>query len=416
MEEMLKKLELLREELGKNTTAVAKVDALERTLLERSASIVKIEAQLEAIKAESAAREKQIETLRREARVVGIERDGVRTPDHGLRVMGMMAREALAQHERCELPVDFKHEVQLLREYRERTLDSGATTGSYLVPAITNAELLDAVEEVSDILSRVDLVSGLPGASTFYWPVLTARSALKPARATVDTAATASAPTFDQLSVSPNEAYVYFPVTNRLLQMSAVDLGRICQQNLRDAMIQGIADWVISGDGTSTYNSFTGILAQSAAAYVSTLPAGKTAFGDLTVSDLRKAKQKLLKRGRARGVALMSLEVLGVIEDLDRQGKTQIVTYDNAGNARVMMMPVVLDEGMPTLDDSAVSKGFIALGDLQTMLVAIVGQIEFAVSSEVLFDKLQTAFRAVINMGIARKPAATLVTLKTPAV
>jgi HK97 family phage major capsid protein len=415
-DQILDKIAELKTELGKNVEAVAKVESLERDLATKTTSLKKAEETLARIESENKTRDEQIVALKRESRVVGVMRDGVQSARDGLAILGMQFRQALARHAKSEVPAEFKEEETLIRDFLARaTLQAGGVTGSYLVPTVTNAELIDAIEELSDVLSRVDMVTGLPGASSMLWPVQTGRSTLQPARATVDTAASESAPTFGQLELTPKEAYVYFPVTNRLLQMSAIDLGRVCQQNLRDSVIAGLADWVINADGTAAYNSFTGILCEATGAYIYIMPAGKTSFNDLKKSYVTAAKQQLLKRGRARGVFLSSLSVLGVLEEEDRLGKAPTITYDNGGNARVLMMPSVLDENMPTTEDTGVSKGFAAIGDLATIMVALVGQMEFAVSEHVLFNKMQTAFRGVINAAIARKPVATLITMKTPA-
>ena len=61
------------------------------------------------------------------------------------------------------------------------------------------------------------------------------------------------------------------------------------------------------------------------------------------------------------------------------------------------------------------NKAFLGYGDLATFLVGLVGGIQIGVSTEYLFGENQTAFRAIVNMDMKRKPSATYTILKTAA-
>lgn len=414
--ELKRELDALKAELGKNVEALARVDKIETAALQRDADTKKLREELDAVKAAHVEREKTIQDLQRTGRQQAIVRDRITIKREATEMLGMLARQLMANHLRMEIPVAFAPETAIVREHIQRaTLAAGAVTGSYTVPTITEAQLIDALEEVSSLLSLVDFVPGLPAASSILIPTLTTRPTLQAARATVDTAMTQSDPAFGQMSLSPNEAYIYFPVDNRLIQMSALSLGALLTSLLRDSIIEGITNWLLNADATSTYNSIRGILNENTAGYIYTLPSGKVAFSDLAKSDLTGAKAKCLKRGRARGVWLGSLEVLGLIEDMDRQGKTPVVTYAQDGTPRVLQNPVVIDEGMPDIADSGKSKALLAFGDPATYMVGLIGGIQIAVSTEYLFGKNQTAFRGLINMDIKRKPVATFMLMKTPA-
>jgi HK97 family phage major capsid protein len=414
MKEILRKLDTLSQELGKNSEAVARVHELERTSAAGDVKVKAFEAAIEEIKRADEERRKAIEDLRRGARLQRAAEGGDRPA--ALTAFGAMMRQELCRALRIEMPAAFKHEAEIVRAHLERaTLYAGGTTGSYTVPTITMAELIDTLEEVSDLLSRVELISDLPAASTINIPTLTGRPTLQATRASVDTAMSQSDPTFGQLQVTPAEAYIYFPVDNRLLQMSALPLGTMLVNVLRDAIAAGMCDWLLNGDGTSTYNSITGILKQATAAYLYTMPSGKVQFSHLAKSDLTGAMAKTLKRGRSAGVWLGNLEILGVCEDMDRTGKTAVVSYGNNGGARVLMHDFVIEEGMPALAASAANTGFLGFGDLSTFLVGLVGGVQVASSTDYLFGKNQTAFRGVLNMDIQRKPAATFMLVKTAA-
>lgn len=412
--ELKRELDALRAELGKNVEALARVDAIEKAGLQREADTKLLRKELDEVKAAHIEREKAIQELQRAGRQQAVVRDRITLKREATEMLGMLARQLMSNHLRQEIPAQFAPETALVREHLQRaTLAAGAMTGSYTVPTITESQLIDAIEEVSGLLALVDFVPGLPAASSILIPTLTTRPTLLPTRATVDTAMTQSDPAFGQMSLAPAEAYIYFPVDNRLIQMSALSLGTLLSSLLRDSIIEGICTWLLKGDGSASYNSITGILNEATAAYIYTLPAGKKAFADLAKSDLTGAKSKCLKRGRARGVWLASLDVQGLVEDMDRQGKVPVVTFAQDGTPRILQNPVVIDEGMPDLAESDAGKAVMGFGDLATWMVGLIGGIQIAVSTEYLFGKNQTAFRGVLNMDIKRKPVATFMTIKT---
>jgi HK97 family phage major capsid protein len=413
-EEIKALLDGLKAEVQRIGGGLARLDAVERKLAEGALSETAAKAELERCRAEIGEIKAEHTRIVRDSRLVQARREGVVEREHGLVVMGAICRQLMAERQRVDIPARFKGEAQIVREYIERaTLEAGATTGSYAIPTIMSQEIIDTLEEVSDLVARTDFQPDLPGNVDF--PTIAGRPTLQHARASVDTAMTASDPTFGQLQVRPDEGYCYFGVDNRLIQMSPLALGQVFLNLTREGVVGGLATDLLSGDGTSTYNGITGILNESTAAYVYTMPSGKTAFSDLTATYLRAAMAKALKRGRANGVWVLSLDVLGVIEDLDRTGKVPVVSYSPTGETLVFRRPVVIDEGMPDSADSAAAKAFFGFGDLRTYMVGLVGGIQIATSEHVRFDKNQTAFRGTVNFDIKRKPVATFITGKTAA-
>ncbi len=412
MDPVMQELNALREELKRNNEALATLDAIEKRIATGETSAREAQKQMAELRETVARLEKEIEEARRKARLQGIARDGIAYRNQAYRVLGSQLREMLARHLGISLGSRFAEEREMLAQYRA-TLSPESAGGSYLVPTLTADEIIEGVEETSSILMLTDFRPGLPGKMDL--PVLTARPTLQHKRATLATDMTTSDPAIGRVQFEPEEGYVFFPVDNRLIEMSAVDLGRLAVGWLRDAAIEGLTQDLLSGDGSSSYNEITGILNETEAAFVQSLPSQKTAFGDLTKADLQATKSKCLKRGRARGVWLVSHDVLGLIEDLDRTGKVPVVTYGQDGQPRILQNPVVIDEGMPDIADSGAGKAILAFGDLSTYLVGLVNGIQIGVSTEVLFRRNQTAFRAVLNYDIKRKPVATLITLKTAA-
>jgi HK97 family phage major capsid protein len=418
-EEMKKALEALRAEIGKNVEAAARIDAVAAAATQAGADIKALRAELDAIKAANTERQNAIVALQQQGRVQRLDRTPAMARQESLRMLGMIVRQELARHNRMELPAAFREETALVEAYRSEcaqraTITPLSTTGSYLVPTVTEASITDGLEEVSEFMSQVDLIPGLPAGGTFNFTFLSTRPTMQAKRASTDTAMTASDPVFAQLQISVNETYVFFPIDNKLFLMSPVPLGTYFQGLCRDAMIAKLVYWLLRADGTATYNSLTGLLNEATAGYIYTLPGGKTSFGDLAAQDLTKIKSQTLKRGRgARGRWIMNLDIQSVVEDMDRTGKLPVIRESEAGEIRIKTNPVLIEEDMPGLDESAGGTAFAAFGDPATLLMAMVGGIQIASDASVKFDKNQTAFRGTTIMGFGRKPVNTLTVIKT---
>jgi len=411
-EELRRALDDLKADLGKGSADVrAKIELIEKAAEERTKTVTELRAEIDELKKFDEERKAAIDKLQEQGRtqVLGSGRMTVREQ---LRVFGMMMREGMCHAKGMEIPAIYRHEIDELKAYRA-TLEVGAVTGSYLVPTLTSDDLIDTTEEVSTLAQMADFIMNLPGNVDI--PTLVTRPTLQHARATVDTDMTESDPAFGQLQIRPDEGYVYFGVDNRLLLMSAIDLGALCVQLCRDAIMEGLSNDLLNGDGTSTYNSITGILQETTAAYIYTLASGNTAFADLDNDALVGAMNKTFKRGRAMGLWLMSLDVLGVIENLNREGKAPVLRDRPDGTYSCKNRPVHIDEGMPDLADDAADTGFLGFGDLKTYMVGLQGGINVELSTESLFAKNQTAFRSVINFDIKRKPVPTFMLVKTAA-
>lgn len=422
--ELKKELDALRAALGKNVDALARLDALEKIVAAGQADVKLVRAELEKIQQAVTEREQIIRDLREGARLSARQADPIQVRRQAIEMTGMIVRAELARANRMELPAAFRAETDLVRKYQEEslaraTLTPMATTGSYVVPTITDLAIQDAVEEVSELLGLVDFIPGLPAGGTFNFTFLSTRPVMQVKRGSTDTAMTASDPVFSQVQLSPAETYVFFPVDNKMFLMSAMALGGYFENLCRDALIDKLAYWLVRGDGTATYNSITGMLAEATAAYIYSLPAGKTAFSDVAATDLQKAKAKCLKRGRGpRGRWILDLEISGssgLISNMDRLGKVPVVTIGNDGQARILTNPEVIEEHMPGTDESAAGTGFIVYGDPATWIVGMVGGLRIASDASVKFDKNQTAFRGDTIVDIKRKPVASAITIKTAA-
>lgn len=415
-EEVKRALDELRALIGKNVDAVTRINAIEEAAKQRDADNKKILDEIETLRGELKKREDELKEIRQAARLQMLQGDPAKSKERGLAILGMQIRAGLCVFMRSEIPAQFRAEVDELKAYREQraTLQAGSGEGLNVIPTITSTSIIDSLEEVSDVMSRVDLQPDLPGKMLI--PVITGRPQLQPKRANIANALAQQDPGIGQLAFDPNEAGFLLPVDNRLIQMSAVALGTLVSGLITDGVAQGMADWLILADGSANYNAITGILAEATARYVVTMPAGKKSFADLTKADLTRVKANNLKRGRGpRATWMHSVDIMGLMEDMDRQGKVPVCTYTPDGMARCLMNPCIIEEAMPDLADDAVNKAFLGYGDLATFLVGLVGGIQIGVSTEYLFGQNQTAFRAIVNMDMKRKPSATYTILKTAA-
>lgn len=419
--ELKKILDELKESVGKHADVAARVDTLEESIQAGQETLQTARAEIETLQRTVSERDNAIKELREQGRQQGRQRDPIARREESLAMLGMIVRQELARANRMEVPSQFREETELVRNWHNdvlsrATLTPMATTGSYLVPTVTDTEIQSAVEEVSPFLAECDFIPGLPAGGTFNFTFLASRPVMQKKRAGTDTAMTASDPVFAQMQISPEETYIFFPIDNKMFLMSAVSLGGYFEGLCRDGMIDKLAYWALLGDASTNYNGIRGALHENTADYVVTLPNGKTAFADVTNADLNKAKANTFRRGRGpRARWVMSLDLQGVLEDVDRTGKIPVLREQPDGSYRCKGAPVIVEEHMPGLDDSAAATGFALYGDMATTLIGMVGGMQIASDSSVRFDKNQTAFRATTIVDIKRKPVKTMTLLKTAA-
>lgn len=412
--EIKKALDELREQLGKNAEGLARLDAIETAATAREASVTAIRTELDAVKAAHEEREKALTDMQQKLRVQREAADPAQERQRAVEMFGMQMRQLFCEHRRLELPTRFRGERDRVSEYLKQraTVEESTGAGTYFIPTILEADIVDTLEEVSDVLGRVDFAMGMPTKGTI--PTLTTRPSLQPKRASSDTAMTQTDFGFSQMTWDTEECYLFFPVDNWVLELSPFGLGQRLIPLTREAFLDGLAKWVMLADGTSSYNSDTGIFNE--ATYVTAMASGHKAFGDLSNGDLIKLMAATLKRGRARGTWTMSLHVLGVMEEMNRTGKVPIITYGQGDEIYCKRRPVVIEESAPDEGDDAADTAMLGFGDLGAWFVVLAGSgIQMATSTEYLFGKNQTCYRATAHIDVVRKPVNTFRLLKTAA-
>jgi HK97 family phage major capsid protein len=414
--ELNKKLGELRELVGKNVEAAARIDAIAAAATARDAKLVTLEKAIEELRSGVEERQKAIEEMQKKMRQQNLSLDPVREKRRALEILGMQARALMCRAMGQEMPARFAPERQQIDDYNKAraVIEEGTGVGALFIPTMLEGNtLVDTLEASTNLLPLVDLMTGVP--TKFDLITRTGRSTLQAKRTNSSTAATASDQAYSTMSIDSDEAYILFYVDNWWLELSPFQVGALVLRNLQDDFGRGLEDWIINADGTASYNSLTGLLSE--ATYVTSLPGGKTAFADVTASDFRAAKNANLARGKGPNARwLLHPDVLGYAEDQDRNGKVGIVTYAPDGTDRIWRTNVIQSEHMPGSSASGAGKAFAAVGDMASVIVAIAGNgMRLDQDKSVRFLQNQTAMRIMAHLCIKRKPVNTLRLLKSAA-
>lgn len=405
----------IREELGqRNTDLQARLTAIEKSRETQGADLGKLRAELDTLRSEAKQREDTIREIERRNNL-RLEQDPVRSREQALGMLGMMARQDYFRVSRAEIPALFAKEREqvdaYVREARTRaTLGEQTTAGGYFMPTVLQLGIYDTLEQVSELLSVIDFQSGVPTKGAFV--TLTGRPTLQPKRASSDTSLAQSDPAFGTFDWDTEEAGFSFPIDNWMFQLSPIDLGSRLVPLCRDAYIQGLCDWLINADGTASYNSMSGMLADT----VNVVRMTGTAFSDLTNDDLRKLMRAVLRRARVMGSFVGGPYAIDVLEGIDRTGKIPVLRESADGSYVVKGKRFVEDEGMPDETDSAAGAAFLAFGDPKTWAVVLAANgLQIAFDSSIGFRANQTWYRALGHVDIVRKPGNTWALLKAKA-
>ena len=344
-EELKKEFERLEAALGKNAEALKALDTLRAQATAREADVKEIREKMALIEKANEERGRAITDMQQRLRTERLDADPAGNRRRAVELFGMMGRQLFCRHANIAVPRRYAAEAAQVEAYRAQraTVEESTGGGAYFIPTMLEQDILDTLEEVSPILSLVDLAVGMPTKGTM--PTLTSRPSLQPKRASSD----------------------------------------------------------------------TGILNETT--YVSTMAAGKKAFGDVDNPSLVKALQAMLVRGRGpRCRWVMSLYVLGILEELNRTGKVPVISYGTGDEVYCKRRPVVIDENFPDEADDGAAKVVLGVGDLAAYLVVVAASgIQIASSTEYLFGKNQTCFRATGHIDVVRKPVNNFRLLKSAA-
>lgn len=165
----------------------------------------------------------------------------------------------------------------------------------------------------------------------------------------------AQEPTFGQVSLVAKKAAIIVPVTNELLNDSAIDIENILARMFAEQFAAGEDIQALTGDGTV----FTGILNVSGTNSVS-MPSGKTSFSDISADDLINLIAAVPSSVVGNSYFVMNKAIWATIKKLtDGSGNYLFSPADKT----IWGYPVILSDVMPDLSDDDVSTPFVIFGD-----------------------------------------------------
>jgi len=287
-------------------------------------------------------------------------------------------------------------------------------TGGYLAPdeiareMIRNVEQFGAFRRYATIVPMARERQKWPkraGGFTVYYP-------------DEGRAATPSDLALGMVALTAKKWAVYTRVSLELEEDSLIDIGTLVGMEFALAIAQAEDTNGFMGDGTAAFGGIVGVL-NSPNVVAVPMPAGKTAFTDLSPDDLVALCVSVPSWAKRTDAAYyMSPEALGVVMKMrDGIGRPIYIDPNDGFGGRVNGYPVREVTAMPGLAESAAGVPFIAFGSLR--LWGFLGQRRtFAIeaSRDVLFLEDQIALKAVPRQDIQEADGDAMAVLFTAAV
>lgn len=154
-------------------------------------------------------------------------------------------------------------------------------------------------------------------------------------------------------------------LTRELLEDEEIDLFSFIATRVAEGFAKAEDDAFFNGDGSSTYGSFTGLLANTDITDVD-MASGDTTFADMDADDLYDLIDELPEGAHANAKFYMNRTIMGIVRKLkDTTGEYIYQRPSETGPATVWGYPVVMVEVMPGTGDSAAETSFVLFGDLR---------------------------------------------------
>jgi HK97 family phage major capsid protein len=167
-----------------------------------------------------------------------------------------------------------------------------------------------------------------------------------------------------QNELTLQKLYAIITFTNELLEDTEIDLFRFASERVAEGLAYKEDLAFFSGDGTSTYGSFTGLL-NSTTVNSETLTG--TTFASLTADDLIDMIDATPIGALGGAKFYMHRSIMSLVRKL-KTSTTNDYIYQRpseSGPATIWGYPAELVEAMPTISDSAEDTPFIIFGDLK---------------------------------------------------
>lgn len=181
--------------------------------------------------------------------------------------------------------------------------------------------------------------------------------------------------TFAKVTLLPKKWGVIAGWTSELGELAAAQVMNTIAMKVGDAFRYAADDAGFNGDGTSTYNSITGLL-NVAGTGTYTMPSTKTAFSDLAADDLIDAPVQVDVAARTNGVFAFHPDIESVLRKLKDDAGQYVYQYNDDGRPTVAGKRVFYTEVLPALSASAANTEFGVFGDFSKVQMGMGRNLE----------------------------------------
>jgi len=321
--------------------------------------------------------------------------------------------------EQPALPVDREGDIA----YAERTLLTGTTPGSFLVPTI----------QANDIIGLLTSAHVIRAAGCRVWPMNGIQKMNVPVESAAPTvvwgnsagagsggqgvALTPSDPNLSQVTFDLKTAKSLVAIPNELLATSVPAIDQIVSEIIALAFAQAEMNAMVS---TTTGTGMPPTVFAAAGTTVINANGGSANGGAVKFSDLLKiVGQFYAQKGKGNPAWFMHptvfySDVMGIQDSSNRPIITGFNSLEGPFQGRLFGYPVYVSAEFPTNQSvgSGSNQSYILFTNPQYLHIADRGSLELAVSFERFFDANETAVRGVHALDTAYAPAQAVIILQ----
>lgn len=284
-------------------------------------------------------------------------------------------------------------------EFKASSSEGTDSLGGYLVPSEFQWELVKLAREKASLMNMTTIFQmkgkelSLPAEASMVDVYL----------ADEDAAGTESQGTYDEVKLTAVKLIgLTKPITNELMEDSAIDFASILINQFMYAFGMKIEDFILNGDGTGT-PLFKGILPNITTNIV-TMATGKTAFTDITADYLSQMIDKLTSDDVANAVFVLNRTLNHTIRTLKDTNGAYLYARPGDRNLPKTIWDYPLINSSKAPSTSAAATKFALLGDMKQYFVGIrKGMMALDVDPYTGFANDRIRFRT--TMRVAGTPA-----------
>lgn len=277
--------------------------------------------------------------------------------------------------------------------------------GGVLVPKAFSTSIWDQARQSSDsLIARTTQVPIDSGVESITIPRINETSRANGSRwggiqgywKAQLTAMSESKPTMSEMTLQPQELYVFAYISDKLLRRAPGAASAILERAAADEINFKVGDSIFRGDGLGKPRGFLGHTAT-----VSVDKETGQAAATINAKNINKMWSRCHANWRSGAVWYINQDVEPALEELSAVvGTGGVPIYLPPGgiadspNARLRGRPVVVLEYCPTLG----TVGDVVLANLSSYATAVRGMVDSSQSMHLKFDYAQTAFRFIFEV------------------